>query len=154
MATNTSPIPYEFHLLCVLLFVGVLGGCSSSFNMLVCVHSWIEQSSHPVSSLNQFFFEQARTCVPDELDLSLCTVGTSSAFLQTADNICLLTCTVTCRTLLTLQIFLPPRPAWPALLWSVLPRRAPWNSGAQTRSLHLRLPVVNASWNYISYYAV
>lgn len=41
-----------------------------------------------------------------KLDLSLCTVGTLSAFLQTADNICLLTCTVTCRTLL-------PHPARP-----------------------------------------
>lgn len=56
---------------------------------------------------------------------SLCTVGTSSAFLQTADNICLLTCTVTRRTLPTLQI--SPSPP------------------AQTLSLHLRLPVVDAS---------
>lgn len=89
------------------------GGRSSSFNMSACVHSWIEQRSLSLSSLNKFFFEHTQTCVPDKLDLSLCTVGTSSAFLQTADNICLLTCTVTCRTLLTLQMILPPNPTRP-----------------------------------------
>lgn len=121
------------------------GGRSSSFNMSACVHSWIEQRSLSLSSLNKFFFEHTQTCVPDKLDLSLCTVGTSSAFLQTADNICLLTCTVTCRTLLTLQMILPPNPTRPAVLWTVPSHQAPSNSGAQTRSLHLRLPEVDAS---------
>lgn len=104
------------------------GGCSSSVSVLARVHSWMELSSRPVASLNQFFFERARTCVPDNLDLSLCTVGTSSAFLQTADNICLLTCTVTCRTLLTLQIILPPDP--PSCLVCPIPPSSP-KLGAQ-----------------------
>lgn len=102
-----SPAPFNF-LSCVLLFVGLLGWMltsSSSSSVRLC-SSWIEQSSHSVSSLNTFLNEP--DLVPDQLDLSLCTVGTSSAFLQTADNICLLTCTVTRRTLQTLQIILPP----------------------------------------------
>lgn len=115
--------------MCLVLRWRYSGGCSSAFSVLARVHSWIEQSSHPVASLNQFYFERARTCVPDNLDLSLCTVGTSSAFLQTADNICLLTCTVTCRTLLTLQIILPPH--LPSSVWSVSSHQAPRNSGAQ-----------------------
>lgn len=77
----------------------------------------------------QFFFERAQTCVPDKLDLSLCTVGTSSAFLQTADNICLLTCTVTCRTLLT-RTRSAPHPTSSLNLWSTNPV-GPFTSGCQ-----------------------
>lgn len=79
------------------------------------------------SPLDKSFFERARTPAPDKLDLSLCTVGTSSAFLQTADNICLLTCTVTCRTFLTLQMILPADPPSSGLSHP--------DSGAQTRAV-------------------
>lgn len=110
-----SPIPYEFHLLCVLFFVSSLGWLFFFFQHIeLC--SLIDRAELSSSHFTQqVFFERAQTCVPDKLDLSLCTVGTSSAFLQTADNICLLTCTVTCRTLLTLQIIPPPNPPSSAL---------------------------------------
>lgn len=55
-----------------------------------------------VAPLMSFPLNESELVFQTDLDLSLCTVGTSSAFLQTADNICLLTCTVTCRTLLPL----------------------------------------------------
>lgn len=60
------------------------------------------QSRHSTS----FSLNEPKLVFQTKLDLSLCTVGTLSAFLQTADNICLLTCTVTCKTLL-------PHPARP-----------------------------------------
>lgn len=82
-------------------------------NTMCCVfYFWL--GCYPVFTLEwsrvviRFYFERAQTCVPEKLDLSLCTVGTSSAFLQTADNICFLTCTVTCRTLLTHPPACPP----------------------------------------------
>lgn len=92
--------------------------------LCVCPRVCVLQNGHPV-----FFIR-----VPGGLELSLCTVGTSSAFLQTADNICLLTCTVTRKTLLTLWISLPP----PTLLSPRL----------QTRSHRFRLPTVDASWKW------
>lgn len=80
--------------------------CSSAFFITRGrVHSWVEQSSH------QGFLSKSPNLCSSQTGLSLCTVGTSSAFLQTADNICLLTCTVTCRTLLTPPYDPPvPRP--------------------------------------------
>lgn len=120
--------------------------CSVSINplcVLLCV-GWMLTSLCPmcplISSLSRFYFERARTGVPDRLDLSLCTVGTSSAFLQTADNICLLTCTVTRRTLLTLQMT-PDDPTWPhldppplqttELPWTLEHKPGPFTSGCQ-----------------------
>lgn len=80
--------------------------CSSAFFITRGrVHSWVEQSSH------QGFLSKSPNLCSSQTGPSLCTVGTSSAFLQTADNICLLTCTVTRRTLLTPPYDPPvPRP--------------------------------------------
>ncbi|TMS00942.1 hypothetical protein E3U43_001938 [Larimichthys crocea] len=98
--------PMKHHSIVLCSVSAHSGGSSSS-----CVHSWIEQIVIQSRHSTSFSFLNKPKLVPDKLDLSLCTVGTSSAFLQTADNICLLTCTVTCRTLLTLQIILPLEPA-------------------------------------------
>lgn len=112
MTPNPSWIPF---IVCFVL-------CRLTRVDLLLLLSTCRSLVHLVSSLDEVFFERARACVPDKLDLSLCTVGTSSAFLQTADNICLSTCTVTCRTLLTLQMM--PRPIPPAV-----PCPAPPSSG-------------------------
>lgn len=107
MATNMSPIPYEFHWLCVLLFVSLLGWML--FFLSTCQPVFTHGSSRVVIQSRHstsFSLNEPELVFQTKLDLSLCTVGTLSAFLQTADNICLLTCTVTCRTLL-------PHPARP-----------------------------------------